>query len=179
MRALVPIAEGSEEMEAVIVIDTLRRASWDVVVAGLTDGPIKASRGVMLLPDMRWEAVDPNQFDILILPGGADGTKALTEHRGVQQALRTYNEKNKWIAAVCAAPLALNKAGLLDGRNFTCYPGVEESMLGKTRSNETVVVDNHLITSQGPGTSFEFALRIIAECDSPEVAKQVRSGLLL
>jgi 4-methyl-5(b-hydroxyethyl)-thiazole monophosphate biosynthesis len=179
MKALIPIADGSEEMEAVIVIDTLRRARWEVVVAGLSDGPITASRGVKLVPDVAWEQIDPADFDILILPGGAGGTKALMEHAGVQQALRDFDAAGIWIAAVCAAPRALNQAGVLDGRRFTCYPGVEETLPNLTRSNDSVVVDGRLITSQGPGTTFEFALSIIAECDSLAVSDEVRSGLLL
>lgn len=179
MKALIPIANGSEEMEAVIVTDTLRRARWEVVLAGLSDGPITASRGVKLVPDAAWEQIDPTDFDILILPGGTEGTHVFMKHAGVQQALRDFDAAGKWIAAICAAPRALNEAGLLEGCHFTCYPGVEESMPNLTRSDESVVVDGRLITSQGPGTSFEFALRIIAECDSPAVSDRVRRGLLL
>ncbi|MBN2704434.1 MAG: DJ-1/PfpI family protein [Pontiellaceae bacterium] len=179
MKALLPIADGSEEMEAVILIDTLRRARWEVVVAGLSAGPITASRGVKLVPDAAWEQINPADFDILILPGGTGGTNVLMKHAGVQQALRDFHADGKWIAAVCAAPRALNEAGLLEGRRFTCYPGVEETMPQLTRSDDSVVVDGRLITSQGPGTSFEFALRIIAECDRPAVSDEVRRGLLL
>lgn len=179
MKALVPIANGSEEMEAVIVIDTLRRAKWHVTVAGLNEGAIEASRGVRLVPDTTWDEVDPLGFDILILPGGVGGTKAMCLHQGLQQALRDFDAKGKWIGAICAAPLALDAAGVLAGKRFTCYPGSEEKMPHLERSGEKVVVDGHLITSQGPGTAFEFALKIIAECDGPNKAAEVRAGLLL
>ncbi len=132
MKALVPIANGSEEMEAVIIIDTLRRAEWDVTVAGLTAGTIEASRGV------------------------------------------------KWVGSICAAALALSEAGILEGKKFTCYPGVEEKLPANIQPvDEAVVVDGHLITSQGPGTAFEFALKVIAECSSPNKSAEVRAGLLL
>lgn len=180
MKALVPVANGSEEMEAVIIIDTLRRAEWDVTVAGLTAGTIEASRGVKLVPDTSWDQINPGDFDILLLPGGFGGTEAFMKHEGVQQALRDFNAKGKWIGAICAAALALNEAGLLEGRRFTCYPGVEQKLPADVQPmDELVVVDDHLITSQGPGTAFEFALKVIAECSSPNKSAEVRAGLLL
>lgn len=180
MKALVPIAHGCEEMEAVIIIDTLRRAEWDVTVAGLTDGSIEASRGVKLVPDTIWDQIDPAGYDALLLPGGFGGTLALCEHAGVQQAIRDFNEKKKWVGSICAAVLALNEAGILEGKRFTCYPGVEQKLPPDVQPvDEIVVVDGHLITSQGPGTAFEFALKVIAECSSPNKSAEVRAGLLL
>lgn len=180
MRVLVPIANGCEEMEAVIIVDTLRRADWDVTTAGLTAGTIEASRGVKLVPDTAWDKIDPDDFDLLLLPGGFGGTMALSEHKGVQQALRDFDEKGKWIGAICAAALALNQAGILKGRRFTCYPGVEQKLPADVQPVEgNVVVDGHLITSRGPGTAFEFALKVIAECGSPNASAEVRAGLLL
>ena len=180
MKALIPIANGCEEMEAVIIIDTLRRAEWDVVAAGLTAGTIEAANGVKLVPDIPWDQINPADFDVLLLPGGFGGTMALSEHLGVQQALRDFNEKGKWIGSICAAALALHAAGILEGKKFTCYPGVEQKLPSHVQPvNEAVVVDGHLITSQGPGTAFEFALKVIAECSSPNTAAEVRAGLLL
>jgi len=180
MKALVPIANGCEEMEAVIIIDTLRRAEWDVTVAGLAAGTIEASRGVRLVPDTTWDQINPDDFDVLLLPGGFGGTMALCEHAGVQQAIRDFNEKKKWIGSICAAALALHAAGILEGKRFTCYPGVEQKLPSNVQPmDEIVVVDGHLITSQGPGTAFEFALKVIAECSSPNASASVRAGLLL
>ena len=179
MNVLVAIANGSEEMEAVIIIDTLRRAQWNVVVAGLSEGPITASRGVQLIPDTTWDQIKPSHFDLLILPGGMGGTEAFMGHSGIQQTLRDFSEKRKWIGAICAAPMALDQAGILTDRQYTCYPGCEKKMQNQTRSDETVVIDGHIITSQGPGTAFEFALKLIAECDSPNQSAHVRAGLLL
>lgn len=180
MKALVAIANGSEEMEAVIIIDTLRRAEFEVTVAGLTAGPIEASRGVKLVADVLWDEIDPNAFDILLLPGGFGGTEAFMQHAGVQQALRDFNAAGKWVGCICAAALALNEAGILAGKKFTCYPGVEQKLPADVQPvDEIVVVDRHLITSQGPGTAFEFALKVIAECGSPHLSAEVRAGLLL
>ena len=180
MKALVPIANGCEEMEAVIIIDTLRRAGWEVTVAGLAAGPIEAANGVKLVPDTPWDQINPAAFDVLLTPGGFGGTMALCEHEGVQQALRDFDSKGKWIGSICASPLALHAAGILEGKRFTCYPGVEEKLPANVQPvNENVVVDGHLITSRGPGTAFEFALKVIAECSSPNLSAEVRSGLLL
>jgi DJ-1 family protein len=179
IRALIPIADGNEEMEIVIVADSLRRAGWHVVLAGLRGTePITASRNIKLVPDARWEELDLLSFDILILPGGAGGTKALCDHDGVQETLRIFDIEEKWIAAICAGPLALHKAGILKGRAFTCFPGIEKEMHRADRSNEPVVVDRNLVTSQGPGTAFAFALKLIGLLDGPAAAEKVRSGLI-
>ncbi len=180
MKALVPIANGSEEMEAVIIIDTLRRAEWDVTVAGLTPGIIDASRGVKLVADADWGTIDPMDFDVLLLPGGFGGTMAFCEHAGVQQAIRDFDAAEKPFGCICAAALALNKAGVLEGRSFTCYPGVEQKLPADIQPlDAAVVIDGNLITSQGPGTAFEFALALIEEFDSEEKSAEVRAGLLL
>lgn len=178
-RALIPIADGCEEMETVITADILRRAGWEVTLAGLhgTD-PVTASRNVRLLPDARWEELDLLSFDILVLPGGAGGTGALCRHDGVQEALRIFNIEEMWIAAICAAPLALHKAGVLKGRAFTCYPGTEEKMHRSDRSDDVVVIDKNIVTSQGPGTAIPFALKLIELLESASAADKVRSGLL-
>ncbi len=180
MNVLVPLANGSEEMEAVIMIDTLRRAEFDVTVAGLTSGTLVASRGVKLVADVDWDAVHPADFDVLLLPGGFGGTMAFCEHPGVQQAIKDFNAAGKWLGCICAAALALHEAGVLAGKRFTCYPGVEEKLPAAIQPvDEPVVVDGRLITSQGPGTAFEFALKVIAECGCPNKSAEVRAGLLL
>ena len=179
IRALIPIADGGEEMEIVIVADTFRRAGWNVVLAGLHGtAPVTASRKIKIVPDARWEELDLLSFDLLVLPGGAGGTKALCEHDGVQETIRVFDIEEKWIAAICAGPLALHKAGVLKGRAFTCFPGVEKEMRRTDRSDEAVVVDRNLVTSQGPGTAFAFALKLIELLDSPAAAEKVRSGLI-
>ena len=178
-RVLIPVADGSEEMETVILIDVLRRAGWEVVLASIQgEGWITASRGVKLLPDARWETLDLLSFDILALPGGAGGTKALCKNDGVQEALRIFNSEEMWTAAICAAPLALHQAGVLKNRAFTCYPGTEKEMGRADRSDDPVVVDGHIITSQGPGTAIAFALKLIELLDGAEASEQVASGMI-
>jgi 4-methyl-5(b-hydroxyethyl)-thiazole monophosphate biosynthesis len=178
-RVLVPVADGSEEMETVTLVDVFRRAGWDVVLASIQGkGPITASRGVKLLPDACWETLDLLSFDLLALPGGLGGTQALCKNDGVQEALRIFNIEEMWIAAVCAAPLALHTAGVLEGRAFTCYPGTEKEMGRTDRSDEPVVVDGHIVTSQGPGTTIALALKLIELIDGAEASEHVASGMI-
>ena len=179
MRVLIPVANGSEEMETVILADVLRRAGWEVTLAGIQgEGPITASRGVRLIPDTQWEKLDLSIFDMLVLPGGNGGTKALCENDGVQEALRIFDIKELWIGAVCAAPLALHRAGILKNRAFTCYPGTEKNMQRTDRSTDPVVVDGHIVTSQGPGTTIPFALKLIELIDGSGTTEQIASELI-
>jgi len=178
-RALIPIADGSEEMETVILVDVLRRAGWEVVLASIQGkGPITGARNTKLIPDACWETLDLLSFDLLALPGGLGGTEALCKNDGVQEALRIFDIEEMWIAALCAAPLALHKAGVLENRAFTCYPGTEKEMKRKDRSDDPVVVDGHIVTSQGPGTAIPFALKLIELIDGAEASEQVASGMI-
>ena len=178
-RVLVPLAEGCEEMEAVIIIDTFRRARWDVVAVGLKPGVVTASRGVKLVPDATWDSIDASTFDLIVLPGGGGGTENLMNDGRVLATLRDFCERGKIVAAICAAPQVLQKAGVIDGRKITCYPGVAAKITRATRVDDVVVEDGNIITSQGPGTSFAFALAIIARVDGDGKAREVGSGMLV
>jgi 4-methyl-5(b-hydroxyethyl)-thiazole monophosphate biosynthesis len=160
---LVPIADGSEEMEVVIAIDTFRRVPWKVTAAGIEPGIITASRGVRLMPDAAWSEIDPSAFDILVIPGGKAGADALSRNERVLEAVRSFVHEKKWVAAVCAGPLVLQAAGVLAGRRATCHPAV--SLAQTKRLEKRVVIDGRLITSQGPGTTLEFALAIVREIE--------------
>jgi protein deglycase len=163
-RALILVADGSEEMEAVTVIDILRRAKVEVVVAGLKEGPIAASRGVRLIPDAVLEGQDISQFDVLILPGGNAGTHAFEEDPRVLQMVRAAAARPMLLAAVCAAPRVLHRAGVLAGKHVTSYPGALQPTDHTYHYREqAVVVDGRLITSRGPGTALDFALKIVEE----------------
>ncbi len=177
--ALIPLAEGVEEMEAVIVIDVLRRAEWNVVAAGLREGPIKASRGVCLLPDAKWNDVNPDDFDWLLLPGGLGGTQKLIADERVIRALQQHARAGKKIGAICAGPTVLHAAGLIAGRSVTSHPSVREQLGDAKRSDHHVVVDGNLLTSQGPGTSFDFALTVVAVTEGEEKAKRVAEAMIL
>ncbi|MBU0677284.1 MAG: DJ-1/PfpI family protein [Verrucomicrobia bacterium] len=176
-RALVPIADGSEEIEVVIIVDTLRRAGWKVIIAGVTGTAITASRGVKLVPDCLWDDVDPDIFDALVIPGGGPGTEHMIKDERLLSTVRTFNEKGKRIAAICAAPLVLQAAGILEERTVTAYPGTDLTV--PTRVDERVVVDGNILTGKGPGTAFEFALKLIEIDDSPKRSAEVAAAMIV
>ena len=176
-RILVPLAEGVEEMEAVIILDTLRRARFAVVAAGLQPGPVTAARGVRLLPDALWAEVDPRSFDALVLPGGK-GVSVLLDDPRVVGAVQDLVRAGRWVCAVCAAPLVLQKAGVLAGRRATCFPGAADRFTVTPRLEDRVVVDRPVITSQGAGTTLEFALEIIRQLGGDALARQVAQEMV-
>ena len=178
-RVLIPLADGVEEMEAVILIDVLRRATWEVVSAGIAGRTVRASRGVVLVADAEWHAVDPMEFDVLAVPGGAAGADALSREQSVLEAVRCFAESGRLLAAICAGPLVLQAAGVLDGRRATCHPGVAARLTVTPRSAVRVVSDGNVVTSQGPGTAMELALALIARTDGAEAARAVAEGLVL
>ena len=180
-KTLVPLAHGAEEMETVIVVDVLRRAGWKVVLAGFDEpgAPVTASRGVKILPDARWSDIQPDSFDLLVLPGGAGGTDVLCTDNSVLSTVRSFVEAGRIVGAICAAPLVLQAAGVLSGRRATCHPAVSDKLTATARIDEPVVIDDRIITSQGPGTAFEFALALLALAEGEDLASSVRSGLVL
>lgn len=179
---LIPLAEGVEEMEAVIVMDVLRRAGWSTTAAATGNSTVvTASRGVKLVADCLWDeaARQLRRFDGIVIPGGAGGSQRLSKDERVLGALREFNHTGKIIGAICAGPLVLQSAGILEKRLYTCYPGVESEISGAEYTKKAVVRDHHLITSQGPGTAFEFALALIACVDGDAAANAIRRQLVL
>jgi 4-methyl-5(b-hydroxyethyl)-thiazole monophosphate biosynthesis len=162
-RVLVPLAEGCEELEAVTVVDLLRRAGIEVVTAGLVAGPVRASRGVVLLPDATLDAVAAEDFDMVVLPGGLPGADHLDRDPRIQRILQRTAQAGGYAAAICAAPKVLATAGMLDGKRATGYPGVLEglSLPATELLALPVVTDGRVITSRGPGTAMDFALELI------------------
>ena len=180
-RVLVPLAEGFEEIEAVTVVDVLRRAEVTVVVAGVDgDAPVKGSRGVVVCPDTSLEAVTGETFDLVVLPGGMAGTMRLREDPRTQEMLTAHTAAGGLLAAICAAPLALEPAGLTSGRAITSHPSVAGMLTAqKDYREDRVVVDGSLITSRGPGTSLEFALALVERLCGAEKAGEVAAPLVL
>lgn len=177
---LVPLAQGVEELEAVTVIDLLRRAGINVVTAGLDDQPVRASRGVVLIPDVTLDQALLQDFDMVVLPGGGPGSDNLDQDDRIRQLLRLMAERERFTAAICAAPKVLANAGLLAGRRATGYPGILEAMglRGVDLESQPVVRDGKIITSRGPGTAMDFALELIAVLEGDAKRHEVEAALV-
>ncbi len=177
---LVPLANGCEELEAVTIIDLLRRAEIDVTTAGLEEGVITASRGVRLLPDTTLDDALVRDYDMVILPGGLPGVDHLDQDPRLQFLLKNMNSEGKLIAAICAAPKVLANAGLLENKSATSYPGVLDQidLPGTNYTGDAVTKDGNIITSRGPGTAMDFALVLIEELVGKETRDSVEAGLV-
>ncbi len=176
MEILVPLANGFEEIEAVTVIDVLRRAGMNVVTAGLPGSQIKGSRGMQVTADTRLEQVDPSKFDAIILVGGNPGYINLGRSNKILDMVVKFNLDKKLIGAICAAPSILAQAGILEDRAATIYPGMEREI--PRPKGTRVIQDDNIITSQGPGTAMEFALKIVETVAGKEKVKLLKEQLV-
>jgi len=177
-KVLIPLADGFEEIETVTVIDVLRRAGIDVVVAGLKEGELQGSRRVRLLADVTLDAVKDQDFDMIVLPGGQPGVDNLRQDARVLAVLKAMHARKKMIGAICAAPLALRDAGLISGVRLTSYPSLAPELAGSRYEETRVVVDGSIVTSRGPGTAMEFALELIEALDGAEAREKVAKPML-
>jgi len=177
---LVPLAQGCEEIEAVTIIDLLRRGGVEVVTAGLDERPVRASRGTVLVPDTTLDQVLDHAFDMIALPGGQPGADNLAADERLRRLLQRTAEREAYTAAICAAPRVLADAGLLHGRQATSFPGAldDRAVENLTYREQPVVTDGRVVTSRGPGTAMDFALHLLellqgrAKRDAVEAALQ-------
>ena len=176
-RALIPIADGTEELEAVTLIDLLRRAGVEVTVASLTGVAATCSRGVILVPDCSLDTALEKSYDAVILPGGLPGADYLAADERLQGLLRTMHAEKRIIGAICAGPKALIQAGVLEGRKATSFPGVLEAGGHGPGLDQAVVRDGHVFTSRGPGTAMDFALALIEALLGAEKRQEVEAPL--
>ena len=176
MKVLVPLAEGFEEMEAATTINILKRGGLDVVVAGLPGTIVRGSRGLKVMLEKKLDDLNINDFDALVLVGGYPGYKNLSQSNTILRAVLEFDEKKKLIAAICGAPSVLAKTGILDNRRATIYPGLEKE-IPRPREGR-VVIDEHIITSQGPGTAIDFALTIVEKLAGKDVMERVKKEIV-
>jgi len=176
MKILFPLADGFEEIEATTIIDILRRAGLKVVTAGLTNSTVKGSRGVKIIADELLDDINPEEFSAIVLPGGYPGYVNLSESEKVLEIVKEFNSRNKMVAAICGAPTVLAKAGILNNRNATVYPGLEKEL--PNPMHQKVVVDGNIITSQGPATAMEFALKLVEILSGENKAQEISEQLL-
>ncbi len=174
-------ADGCEEIEGLTVVDMLRRAKLDVVSISITGNKeIHGSHNITFFADTTFEEVslDLETFDGVVLPGGAVGTANLGAHEGVVSTIKKFAEEGKLVAAICAAPSVLGANGILQGKRATCHPGWEDKLIGAVILEDRAVVDDHIITSRGMGTSIDFSLAIIQKMADEDVIENVKKGIV-
>lgn len=180
-RALLAVADGSEDLESVTVINVLRRAGVEVVVASVeARRMITGARGTRLTADAMLVDVITEDFDLIVLPGGMPGAQRLADSQLLAERVRRQAETGGLFAAICAAPaVALQAYGVLQQRRVTCYPSFAERLSGCSFVNAPVVVDGHCITSQGPATALAFALCLVEQLCGCSVRQEVAQAMLV
>lgn len=179
-KTLILLANGYEEVEALTVVDFLRRAEITIDIVSVTGKlETESAHGVHITADKLIEEIDPKEYDAVITPGGLPGAHLLAENEKVTKLLKSFYEDDKLVASICASPLALEAAGIAKNIKGTCYPGFEDKIHYKEFSEEPVVKDSNVITSRGPATTAYFALSIIEELAGKEVADKIKNGTLL
>ncbi|MGO9013809.1 MAG: DJ-1 family glyoxalase III [Dissulfurispiraceae bacterium] len=173
------LADGFEEVEAMAIIDTLRRADIIVVIAGLHAGHIESARHVKVIPDTVIDTIQADNFDMLVLPGGQPGADNLNADGRVKLLIKEFFNKGKLTGAICAAPYVLANAGILEGRQTTAYPTFKDRLCNALYRDENVVTDGQVLTSKGPGTALEFGIAIIERLVGREKAEAVKKAMLV
>ncbi|MDT8378087.1 MAG: DJ-1/PfpI family protein [Desulfotignum sp.] len=177
---LVPVAQGIEEMEAITIIDVLRRAGAQVVVASVDDLTVKAARGMEFKADGLIKDYRDREFDLIVLPGGMPGADNLKKSKDLADLLTAQAAQKKLYGAICASPaVVLHSLGLVTPGAVTCHPGFADLIDGGAVLNQNVVINGHCITSKGAGTALEFALTLVDQLFGDEVLADVKGGLAL
>ena len=173
------LADGFEEIEALTVVDLLRRAQIFVdTVSATEEYTVHGAHGINVQTEDLFDEVNFVESDMIVLPGGMPGTTHLNEHAGVRRVVKDFYEEGKYVAAICAAPTVLGNLGILKGKRITCYPTVENQIQGAVITRLPAQVDGNIITGRGAGTAIDFALKLIEVLAGPEKAKEIRDGIL-
>lgn len=176
----VHLADGFEEIEAISIIDVLRRAGLNVVTVSVTGKlEVNGAHQIKVLADKLFESVDYSEIYMIVLPGGMPGASNLNAHEGLKQKIRTFVAENKQLAAICAAPLVFGNLGILAGKQAVCYPGFESHLKGAEILQVPVVDSGNIITGRGPGAAIQFALKIVEKLGSTEKAELLASQMLV
>jgi len=178
-KILIPLAQGFEEIEALTNIDVLRRAGLDVVTAGIGSSEIEGDHGVKVQTDTEISELSSDDLSAVVLPGGMPGAANLRDSGRLLKIIREINEKGGLCAAVCAAPIVLDAAGILEGKNATSYPGFDEEMPSCNYKEERVVIDGNIITGRGPGVAMEFALTVVEYLLDAKERAQLEDAMLV
>jgi len=175
----VHLAEGFEEIEAVSIIDVLRRAEIDVTVVSVTEKlEVTGSHGIKIIADQLFNAINYELIDMIILPGGMPGSSNLNIHLGLREQILNFHENKKMLGAICAAPLVFGSLGILKNINATCYPGFENQLHGAIVTGENIEVAGHIITAKGAGVAIDFALKIVELLKGKELATKLAQKMI-
>lgn len=178
-KIIIPLAEGFEEIEAITNIDVLRRVNIEVTTVSLDNLKVKGSHGIVVLADKLIDEVNVESFDGIVLPGGMPGATNLRADHRIVNLVKSFNEKGKLVSAICAAPIVLEKAGVLKGRKATSYPGFDQEMISSNYVADRVVVDKNIITGKGPGAALEFALEVVKYLLGEEVVNETKKNMII
>jgi 4-methyl-5(b-hydroxyethyl)-thiazole monophosphate biosynthesis len=178
-KTIIFLAEGFEEIEALSVVDVLRRASIECKICSLKEKNVTGSHGIEVVADIMIDSVDINEFDCIILPGGMPGAKNLKENLKIIEYVQKFHKENKLIAAICAAPIVLEAAGIIKNNEVTSYPGVKDQLKSAVYKEEVVVSHNNIITSRGPATAIEFGLALVKALGEKEKEETLRADMLV
>jgi len=173
------LASGFEEAEAVMVADVLRRLGFDLVLAGLDDIVVEGAHDIKISADAVLAELDTVDFDAVVLPGGMPGSMNLRNSDELMEFVYTVYAGGGVVAAICAAPIALARFGLTDGKTITAYPGFEEYLNGNVPTGRMTEIDDRIVTGKGPGAAFEFAGRIAEALGEGDAAAQVFKGMFI
>jgi 4-methyl-5(b-hydroxyethyl)-thiazole monophosphate biosynthesis len=178
-KVAVLFAEGFEEIEAVAIVDVLRRAGVDVQMAGVASDVVVGANGISVNMDATLDAVKAADLDGIVLPGGIPGATNLRDNADVLALVREVHAAGKVVGAICAAPIALEAAGLLDGKSVTCYPSFDEQLSNVNYTSARVEQDGRIITGKGPGAAIEFGLKLVEELVSSQTASDLHAGMIV
>lgn len=178
-KAYVHFAEGFEEIEALTIVDVLRRAEIPTEMVSVTGHrQVTGAHGIKIVTDIVFEDVDYDNAAIVILPGGLPGAKNLQDHNGLSNIIKQKASKNEPIAAICAAPMVLGDLGILDGKNAVCYPGFESHLKGANVKEDLSLKSDNIITGRGPGAAINFSLEIVKELKGEQLANELANGMI-
>lgn len=180
MKVLVFLAEGFEEVEALTVVDYLRRTEIEVDTVSITeDKSVKGAHDIIVMADKVLSDIDhPQVYDGVVIPGGIPGATNLRDNKDVIDIVRQLDEKKKLVAAICAGPIVLQQAGIIEGKDITSYPGFEDQLEGCVYCEDRVVRDGHIITSRGPSIAADFVMEIIDYLQGQGKINQLKESIL-
>jgi len=176
----VHLAEGFEEIEAISIIDVLRRAEMEVIVVSVTGKPeVTGAHQIKVTADKLFEDVDYSKIDMIVLPGGMPGAANLNNHTGLRTQILDFNKNGKPLGAICAAPLVFGQLGLLKNKNATCFPGFEKYLEGAKVTGAATETAGNIVTGKGAGVAIQFALKIVENLQGKELADQLQERMVV